>query len=96
MLPPTLECASAFPVQPGRRWRVSRALPAACGGWHDDDVDYLLAQVNIARMLAPLDSEQLADFGPTAYVFTLREHFSPPDVADPGPIRSPEGWTCPA
>jgi hypothetical protein len=25
-------------------------------------VDYLLAQVNIGRMLAPLDSPQLADF----------------------------------
>jgi Domain of unknown function (DUF3291) len=31
-------------------------------GWHDDGVNYLLAQVNIGRMLAPLDSVQLADF----------------------------------
>ena len=31
-------------------------------GWHDDGVDYLLAQVNIGRLLALLDSEQLADF----------------------------------
>ena len=39
-----------------------RALPAGGGGWHDDGVDYLLAQVNIGRLLAPLDSAQLADF----------------------------------
>ena len=37
------------------------ALPVGRGGWHDDGVDYLLAQVNIARMLAPLDSDQLAE-----------------------------------
>jgi hypothetical protein len=41
---------------------LARALPAGCGGWHDDGVDYLLAQVNIGRLLAPLDSAQLADF----------------------------------
>ena len=34
--------------------------------------------------------------GPTPYAFTLKEHFPPPDVAAFGPIRSPEGWTCPA
>jgi heme-degrading monooxygenase HmoA len=39
-----------------------RALPTGRGGWHDDRVDYLLAQVNIGRMLAPLDSPRLADF----------------------------------
>ena len=136
-------------------------------------VDHLLAQVNIGRMLAPLDSPQLADFvaaldpvnaaadaapgfvwrlqtedgnatavqafewdragmagvlvnmsvwesveapaghrptaaeaegrvlhlrefGPTPYAFTLREHFPPPGVANFGPTRSPEDWTCPA
>jgi len=31
-------------------------------GWHHDGVDYLLAQVNIARMREPLDSPLLADF----------------------------------
>jgi hypothetical protein len=34
--------------------------------------------------------------GPAAYAFTLREHFPPPDVAEPGPLRSPEEWACPA
>jgi Domain of unknown function (DUF3291) len=38
----------------------------------------------------------LRDFGPGPYVFTLKEHFPPPDVAAPGPIRSPKEWTCPA
>jgi len=51
-------------------------------------VDYLLAQVNVARMREPLDSPRLA------YAFTLKVHFPAPDR--PGPIRSPEGWTCPA
>jgi heme-degrading monooxygenase HmoA len=37
-------------------------LPASGGGWHDDRVDYLLAQVNIARMREPLDSPLLAGF----------------------------------
>ena len=37
-------------------------VPVGPRGWHDDGVDYLLAQVNIGRMLAPLDSPQLADF----------------------------------
>ena len=37
-------------------------MPASGGGWHDDRVDYLLAQVNIARMLEPLDSPLLAGF----------------------------------
>ncbi len=37
-------------------------MPTGREGWHDDGVDYLLAQVNIGRMLAPLDSAQLADF----------------------------------
>jgi Domain of unknown function (DUF3291) len=30
--------------------------------WHHDGVDYLLAQVNIARMREPLDSPLLAGF----------------------------------
>ena len=30
--------------------------------WHHDGVDYLLAQVNIARMREPLDSPLLAEF----------------------------------
>ena len=38
----------------------------------------------------------LREFGPTPYAFTLREHFPAPDAAGTGPIRSPEGWTCPA
>jgi hypothetical protein len=48
-----------------RRGAQSAALGRLAGrprGWHDDGVDYLLAQVNIGRLLAPLDSEQLADF----------------------------------
>ncbi len=182
-------------------------MPRGRGGWQHDNVDYLLAQVNIGRMRGPLDSPLLADFvaaldpvnaaadaapgfiwrlqtedgnatavhafewdqgrsagvlvnmsvwesvealaayvysdthrqvlrrrrqwfermaeayaalwwiprghtpttaeaedrvrrlrrsGPTPYAFTLKEHFPPPDVAAFGPIRSPEGWTCPA
>ena len=38
----------------------------------------------------------LREFGPTPRAFTLKAHFPPPDVRDSGPIRSPEGWTCPA
>ena len=38
----------------------------------------------------------LREFGPTPYVFTVKEHFPPPDVADGRPIRSPQEWTCPA
>jgi heme-degrading monooxygenase HmoA len=37
-------------------------LPGWRSGWHDDGVDYLLAQVNIARMREPLDSPLLAGF----------------------------------
>jgi hypothetical protein len=37
-------------------------LPRWRGGWHDGGVEYLLAQVNIARMREPLDSPLLADF----------------------------------
>ena len=37
-------------------------MPAGGDGWHDDGVDYLLAQVNIARMREPLDSPLLAGF----------------------------------
>ena len=43
---------------------------------------------------------RLREFGPTAYAFTLKEHFPPPDATGSGPargpIRSPEEWTCPA
>jgi Domain of unknown function (DUF3291) len=35
---------------------------AAGAAWHDDVMDYHLAQVNIARMRAPLDSPVLAGF----------------------------------
>ena len=38
------------------------AVARGRGGWHHDGVDYLLAQVNIARMREPLDSPRLADF----------------------------------
>jgi heme-degrading monooxygenase HmoA len=37
-------------------------LPRGGRGWHHDGVDYLLAQVNIARMREPLDSPLLAGF----------------------------------
>jgi heme-degrading monooxygenase HmoA len=37
-------------------------LPRWHDGWHDDGVEYLLAQVNIARMREPLDSPLLAGF----------------------------------
>ena len=184
-----------------------RALPPGRGGWQHDGVGYVLAQVNVARLRAPLDSPLLADFvaaldrvnaaadaapgfvwrlqtedgnatsvrafewdkggsagvlvnmsvwesvealacyvysdahrqvlrrrrrwfermaeaytalwwvprghipttreaeervlrlresGPTPYAFSLREHFPPPDVADSGPLLSPDNWTCPA
>jgi heme-degrading monooxygenase HmoA len=39
-----------------------RALPSGQVGWQHDGVGYVLAQVNIARMLAPVDSPLLADF----------------------------------
>jgi hypothetical protein len=64
-------------------------MPGGWEIWHDDAVDYLLAEVNIARMLALLDSPQLADF------VAAPEHFPPPDVPGKGPLRSPEEWTCP-
>jgi Domain of unknown function (DUF3291) len=32
------------------------------GWWQHEGVDYVLAQVNIARLRAPLDSPQLTDF----------------------------------
>jgi hypothetical protein len=37
-------------------------IAAGRGGWHHDDVDYVLAQVNVARMREPLESPLLADF----------------------------------
>jgi len=57
-------------------------------------VDYVLAQVNIGRLLAPIESPRLADFAAgldpvnavadsapgfvSPFAFTLREHFPPP------------------
>ena len=38
------------------------ALPAPADGWQHGGVDYVLAQVNVARLRAPLDSPLLADF----------------------------------
>ena len=38
------------------------ALPAPADGWQHGDVDYVLAQVNVARLREPLDSPLLADF----------------------------------
>ena len=47
-------------------WSRSRPagmlLPRGGRSWHHDGVDYLLAQVNIARMREPLDSPLLAGF----------------------------------
>ena len=37
-------------------------MPGADGGWQHGGVDYVLAQVNVARLRAPLDSPMLADF----------------------------------
>ena len=37
-------------------------MPPGRGGWQHDGVGYVLAQVNVARMIAPLDSPLLADF----------------------------------
>jgi hypothetical protein len=51
------------PIRRPVRWYCSRAgIAAGSGGWHHNDVDYVLAQVNIGRMLEPLDSPRLADF----------------------------------
>jgi hypothetical protein len=80
--------------RPGGGSRLA-ALPPAPAGWQHGGVDYVLAQVNVARMREPLDSPLLADFV-SALAFTLREHFPRPDVAGPGPVLSPEEWTCPA
>jgi hypothetical protein len=72
--------------------------------WHDDGVGYVLAQVNIGRLRAPLDSPVLADFvaaldpvnAATPYAFTLREHFPPPSAAGQGSRSGPAEWMCPA
>ena len=40
-------------------------------------MDHVLAQVNIGRLVAPLDSEELADFV-AALAFTLRAPFPAP------------------
>ena len=55
-------------IDRGSRWRLhvcmtaTDAVARGRGGWHHDGVDYLLAQVNIARMREPLESPLLADF----------------------------------
>ena len=41
---------------------AGNSVARAGGGWQHDGVDYVLAQVNIARLRAPLDSPLLADF----------------------------------
>jgi len=41
---------------------MTEGLASLPGGWQHGGVDYLLAQVNIARMREPLDSPLLADF----------------------------------
>ena len=59
LLPPTR-------LAPQAAWRQGPAtgsvVAATHGGWHHGGVDYLLAQVNIARLREPLDSPLLADF----------------------------------
>jgi hypothetical protein len=37
-------------------------LPPGVGGWQHGQVEYALAQVNIARLREPLDSQRLAGF----------------------------------
>ena len=37
-------------------------MGAGEGWWQHEGVDYVLAQVNIAKLRAPLDSPQLTDF----------------------------------
>ena len=47
----------------GRTWALAvKALPRAGSGCQHEAVDYVLAQVNVARMREPLDSPLLADF----------------------------------
>ncbi|HUB21846.1 MAG TPA: hypothetical protein VMA97_05505 [Streptosporangiaceae bacterium] len=41
-------------------------VATADGGWRHGGVEYVLAQVNVARLRAPLDSPLLADFGAVA------------------------------
>jgi Domain of unknown function (DUF3291) len=66
---------AAYPGRPPRlAWdmapltaRTAQCAPrsvvaARRGGWHHCGVEYLLAQVNIARLREPLDSPLLADF----------------------------------
>src|ERR1700749_1062048 len=53
--------AGKFNPVPSSRSRPS-GMPRGREGWHHDGVDYLLAQVNIARMREPLDSPLLAEF----------------------------------
>ena len=46
----------------GRSVGSGTALAGGSGGWHDDGMGHVLAQVNIGRLRAPLDSPRLADF----------------------------------
>ncbi len=58
-----------------RAARLSRALPTGRGGWHDEGVDYLLAQVNIGRMLAPLGSTRApTSFNAATISLSIRHH----------------------
>ena len=41
---------------------AGKGVAAGPGGWQHDGVDYVLAQVNVARLREPLDSLLLADF----------------------------------
>lgn len=40
----------------------NQAWPPKDGFWHHEDVSYVLAQVNVGRLRAPLESPALADF----------------------------------
>jgi hypothetical protein len=70
--------------------------------WFERIAEAYLALWWIPRGHTPTTDEaeervlHLRESGPTPCAFTLREHFPPPGVADFGPIRGPEGWSCPA
>jgi hypothetical protein len=42
--------------------RPDEVNPGSQDGWQDEPMDFVLAQVNVARLLAPLDSPALAGF----------------------------------
>src|SRR6266851_2559297 len=58
---PNLARNSGSSASSGRS-TLTEGLASLPGGWQHGGVDYLLAQVNIARMREPLDSPLLADF----------------------------------